>query len=608
MTAISATYMGVSLHRPPRKNSRTDLSKGRMWRLFQTTEGYSGMAAVDWMREALLTLDTVPDLPSDADGMQGSMVPVMRSKVWQGIMQNAGGPLFVATGNARAQVALNPNNLHYAYAADYERHESNVAELIDLPEFKGSVLKSLKALCRSASRERLEFYPSPDPRQLYKLMIKIVLIRQLSESPYMAAQYREMLRYGAQQAAFRTGVVSDARSALLTLIDATAKNHNVKVDAQNKSDRDAAKLMIDQENKSRDAAAAAEAARKRDEARRKQSEIDMQIATNTSVKLAADMRAVIQKLATAKLERTDADRSYAEAQTYSQAVVKSQDQAIWERNATESARKRYMASRDLAAELSKQVATVRQKMEQNVAELEAQRALAESASESNRTQLTSVMNQASTASANLEKLKIAQEELRSAYNELVTRKSDADFQADADRRELGRILAQIKELSGDYDDPNGALIKMQSSLTQIADNITRYDDKTKANMLRDAKNKVCLAKSAAPVPAASSTGVGAAATGTAEVATPKWNEEDGQRYTFTHNKFQKFSDKLHEHDSAKMCFDACKADTNCWIMAHYKPEKKGVDEKQGECWFGDETASKNFTKKGDGRSFSAHKR
>lgn len=593
-----------------------------MWRLFRTTEGYSSMAAADWMRDTLLTLGTVPDLPSDADGMQGSMVPVMRSKVWQGLMQNAGGPLFMATGNAQAQVALNPANLHYAYAADYERHEANVAELIDLPEFKGSVLKSLKILCRSASRERLEFYPSPDARQLYKLMIKIVLIRQLSESPYMAAQYREMLRYGAQQAAFRTGVVTDARSALLILIDATAKNHNVKVDAQNKSDREAAKLMIDQETKSRDAAAAAEIARKREESRRKQSDIDMQIATNTSAKLAADIRMVVQRLTTAKLERTEADRKYAEAQTYSQSVSKTQEQAIWERNATENAQKRYMASRDLAAELGTQVAVVRERMQKNIAELDAQRTIAESTTTSYRGQVAGVLAQASSASANVEKLKNAQQELRSAYNELLTRKTDADFQADADRRELGRILAQIKELSGEYDDPNGELIKMQSSLSTITDNVTRYDDQTKADLLRDVKNKACLAKSpaAAALPAAAGAATGApgvvpAGASTVPLsslapvaATPQWNEEDGQRYTFKHYKFQNFSDKLHEHDSATLCLDACKKDSNCWIMTHYKPEKKGLDEKQGECWFGDQTASTNYTKIGNGRAFGAYKR
>jgi hypothetical protein len=157
---------------------------------------------------------------------------------------------------------------------------------------------------------------------------------------------------------------------------------------------------------------------------------------------------------------------------------------------------------------------------------------------------------------------------------------------------------------------------MQSSLSQITDNITRFDDQTKADLMRDVKNKACLAQPApadapgAPrglVPEPASAAVPAAA-GAPAGAAPQWNEEDGQRYIFKDYKKHNLDRDDDEHKSARRCLDICKADSNCWIMTHYKPEKKAGIAKQGECWLGDQTASNNFRKEGNGRAFGAYKK
>jgi Endoplasmic reticulum vesicle transporter len=96
---------------------------------------------------------------------------------------------------------------------------------------------------------------------------------------------------------------------------------------------------------------------------------------------------------------------------------------------------------------------------------------------------------------------------------------------------------------------------------------------------------------------------------TVPLPVPKaWFKEDGQLYSFNVYKQVDLDRDDSEDKSAARCMEACEKDPKCFIMSHYKPEKTMSTPKQGQCKMGDETASRSFTKKGDGRSFSAVKR
>ena len=571
-----------------------------------------------WMRDALMSLGRVPDLPSDADGMRGSMVPIMSSKVWNGIMMGGSGPLFVQSteSDSVAQVTLNPRNMHYVYMADYQRHEDNVAEILDLPELKGSMEKSLRVLCRTVSRDRFEFYTRPDPATLYKFMVKIVLLRQMTEGPYLAAQYREMLRYGAQQAAFRTGVIVDARTALMQLIDATAENHNEKVDAQNASDRKAAQLMAEQERRSREAAAKAKTERENQEERRFKADLSYQEALNMSAQLAADIFDIEDQMKEALNAKDAANRAYEEAKGLRKTSEKTQEQLALERKATEKARSKYNASAAKAAGLEEQVQTAKDLLEDNIADLDDEIARLNGLRDAALQDNADTLEAAEDAEENIARLTTTQNQLVDLLSELTTRRDDAIYARDADFRELTRIENQIKLLTGEATDPSGVLNSKKTKIKELNNNVTRFGTQTETALSRDVKNRTCL-KNAKPLPTASDSALlasaaPAVATGAAPVAepvaAPQWIEEDQQRYTFKDYRKQNFSDKLDEHASAKMCLDGCKADPGCWIMTHNKPEKKNGNAQQGECWFGDQDASNNFTKKADGRAFGAFRK
>lgn len=89
---------------------------------------------------------------------------------------------------------------------------------------------------------------------------------------------------------------------------------------------------------------------------------------------------------------------------------------------------------------------------------------------------------------------------------------------------------------------------------------------------------------------------------------PAWFEEDGQRYNFVSYKETKLDRDDDEHKSAARCLAICKADPECWIMSHYKPERKMSTNQQGICNLGTEGSSLGHIRNGDGRSFSAIKK
>jgi len=212
-------------------------------------EGYSDSTATDWMRASLLSLGRAPNLPLDLDGdcFVGTMVPVQQTKVWTGLIQAAGGPLFApnVNGQGDGDVILNPANAYYPYMASYATYESAVADALDLPQLKGSIAGSLARLTRNnRTATTFTFAKDPDPKQLYKLLIKIVLLRQMTESPYLAQQYRDMLRYTAQLSAYRRDIAVDSGAVLRQLLDATATDVG-KMNATHSASQALAKSVAD---------------------------------------------------------------------------------------------------------------------------------------------------------------------------------------------------------------------------------------------------------------------------------------------------------------------------------------------------------------------------
>lgn len=453
-------------------------------------ERYQNLAAPQWMRQALLSLTNVPDLPTSDNEMQGEMVPVMRSRVWKHLIESP--PLFVNRGASRAETHLYQGSMYYPYVIKYETYETAVAEALDLPSFKGSIARSLQTLTRAREPHRFLFFDRPDPIALYKLLIKIVFIRLLTESPYMAAQYREMLRYGAQQSAFRKGVVADARAALLALLDATAGDHNKKVDAQNKSDRAAAEAVLKAEVQATKDAAAAAQARVRAEAARRAADKSLADSLGISQQLTNELDTLRGEIQDASRRRTEADRELEAAKLFrTTRVEKSREQAEWERKDRDRALKSFQVSDSMNNAFPLQIADLERRLSDNIgklmqAENEARAREADALGKSGE-----AVNRYKAAKASVAFLTAEQGHLRESIKKLNDTANALAIQTDADRRDASTISTALSGL-GDTDP--STLSKMRNQLEEIQFNTKNYMDQRDAALERKAKNEACLAR------------------------------------------------------------------------------------------------------------------
>ena len=452
-------------------------------------ERYENAAAPQWMRQALLSLTKVPDLPTSAEEMLGAMVPVMSSRVWTHLIESP--PLFVNRGASRAETHLYQGSMYYPYMLRYETYEAAVAEALDLPSFKGSIARSLQVLTRAREPHRFLFYDRPDPIALYKLLIKIVFVRMLTESPYMAAQYREMLRYGAQQSAFRKGVVTDARAALLALLDATAGDHNRKADAQNRSDRAAADAVLRAEVKATNDAAAAAQARVRAEAARRVADKSLADSLGVSKQLTDDLDSLRGQIQDASRRRSDADRELDDAKLFrTSRVEKSREQAEWERRDRDRALKSFQTADSMNNALPLQIADLERRLSDNIgklmqAENEARAREAEALGRSG-----DAVDRYKAAKASVAFLTDEQVRLRESIKALNDTAQALAVQTDADRRDASTIGTALAGLGN--TDPS-ALSRVRSQLDEIQFNTRSYLDQRDAALARKAKNEACLA-------------------------------------------------------------------------------------------------------------------
>jgi hypothetical protein len=453
-------------------------------------ECYQNLAAPQWMRQALLSLTKVPDLPTSDNEMLGEMVPVMTSRVWKHLIESP--PLFVNKGASRAETHLYEGSMYYPYMIKYETYEAAVAEALDLPSFKGSVDRSLKILTRAREPHRFLFLDRPDPIALYKLLIKIVFIRLLTESPYMAAQYREMLRYGAQQSAFRKGVVSDARAALLALLDATAVDHNRKADAQNKSDRAAADAVLKAELKATEDAAKAAQARVKAEAARKAADKSLADSLGVSKQLNDELDALRGQVQTASRRRSEADRELDAAKLFrTTRVEKSREQAEWERKDRDRALKSFQTSDSMANALPLQIADLERRLSDNIGKLMQAENEARARESSALGKSGQELDRYKAAKAAVAFLTAEQVNIRDAIKKLNDTIYALSTQTDSDRRDAGTISTALAGLGP--VDPS-ALTSMKTQLEQIQFNTKNYLDKRDAALERKAKNEACLAR------------------------------------------------------------------------------------------------------------------
>lgn len=453
-------------------------------------ECYQNLAAPQWMRQALLSLTNVPDLPTSADDILGEMVPVMTSRVWKHLIESP--PLFVNKGASRAETHLHQGSMYYPYMLKYETYEAAVAEALDLPSFKGSIGRSLQILTRAREPHRFLFLDRPDPVALYKLLIKIVFIRLLTESPYMAAQYREMLRYGAQQSAFRKGVIMDARAALLALLDATAVDHNRKADAQNKSDRAAADTVMKAEVKATKDAAAAAQARVKAEAARKAADRSLTDSLGVSKQLNDELDALRGQVQDASRRRSEADRELDAAKLFrTTRVEKSREQAEWERRDRDRALKSFQTADSMNNALPLQIADLERRLSDNIgklmeAENDARAREAEALGKSGQ-----AMDRYKSAKAAVAFLTAEQVSIRTAIKNLNDSAYALSVQTDADRRDAGTIGTALAGL-GNVDP--AALTTMRNQLQEIQLNTKNYLDRRNAALERKSRNEACLAR------------------------------------------------------------------------------------------------------------------
>lgn len=453
-------------------------------------ERYQNLAAPQWMRQALLSLTNVPDLPTADNEMQGEMVPVMSSRVWKHLIESP--PLFVNKGASRSETHLYQGSMYYPYMIKYETHEAAVAEALDLPSFKGSIARSLSVLTRAREPHRFLFFDRPDPIALYKLLIKIVFIRLLTESPYMAAQYREMLRYGAQQSAFRKGVISDARAALLALLDATAGDHNRKADAQNKSDRAAADKVLQEEVQATKAAAAAAQARFKAEADRKAADKSLADSLEVSTQLTNELDTLRGEIQNATRRRTDADRDLDAAKLFrTTRVDKSIEQVGWERKDRDRALKSFQMSDSMNNALPLQIADLEYRLSINIGKL------MEAENEARARESTALgksgeaAERYKAAKASVAFLTEEQRKLRESIKNLTNANNALAIQTEGDRRDASTISTALSGLGN--TDPS-TLTQMKSQLEEIKFNTQKYLDQRDAALERKAKNEACLAR------------------------------------------------------------------------------------------------------------------
>jgi hypothetical protein len=458
--------------------------------------GYERLEAPQWMRQALQSLTNVPDLPSSEDGMTGSMVPVIHSRVWRNLVANV--PLFVARGESRGEVALNAGSMYYAYVLDYPKYEASVAEALDLPSFKGTIDRSYAILLAARERDRFLFVERPDPVALYKYLIKVVLIRLLTESPYLAAQYREMLRYGAQQSAFRKGVVVSARQALLALLDATAADHDRKVDVQNKSDRAAATAALQAEIRAKQAAADAAQRRSLAHARKTEGERLMAASVETSNQLNAALVGLKSDIMDASNNRLLADHELEEAKLFrTSRVDKSREQARYEQQMLDRSRASFQAAESLSSSLQLSLSDLQAQLDANAEKLRT----AEREARDNAAATRARMQSKSAAMKRVSELQEERTRLLGAIADLNMLSRNLAHQTAEDNRESARLAAAIKGMGGDADLP--ALHALKTQMDEITANVKQYDARAADTLQRKAKNESCLAGIVAAEAAAS---------------------------------------------------------------------------------------------------------
>jgi hypothetical protein len=451
---------------------------------------YNDSTAPQWMRQALLSLTKVPDLPTSDNEMMGEMVPVMSSRVWRHLIESP--PLFVSKGASRSETHLYQGSMYYPYMIKYDTYEAAVAEALDLPSFKGSIARSLRVLTRAREPHRFLFLDRPDPIALYKLLIKIVFVRLLTESPYMAAQYREMLRYGAQQSAFRKGVVTDARAALLALLDATAGDHNRKADAQNKSDRAAADAVLKAEVRATKDAAAAAQARVKAEAARKAADKSLADSLQVSKQLTNELDVLRGEIQNASRRRTEADMELDSAKLFrTTRVEKSREQVEWERKDRDRALKSFQTSDSMNNALPLQIADLERRLSNNIGKLMQAENEARARESDALGKSGDAMNRYQAAKAAVAFLTDEQGRLRDSIKKLNDSAYALSIQTDADRRDAGTIGTALAGL-GNTD--MTMLTKMKSQLDEIQFNTRNYLDQRDAALARKAKNEACLAR------------------------------------------------------------------------------------------------------------------
>jgi hypothetical protein len=148
-------------------------------------EPFSHDTGADWLREALLSLENVPELSVVDATPSARMVPVRESTVWREMLSTRGDALFVeapSTAN-RSQLVVNRSHPHAEYVISFDSKARALGA-------SGRSLRDLTrgVLTRAPESDTLEFRHAPDARSLYVFLQNVALLKLGEENPGLFAE------------------------------------------------------------------------------------------------------------------------------------------------------------------------------------------------------------------------------------------------------------------------------------------------------------------------------------------------------------------------------------------------------------------------------------
>jgi predicted nucleic acid-binding Zn-ribbon protein len=449
------------------------------WSWSTLLEQYQSDTAVDWIKSALRGLDYVPDFPTSDDSMAGAVVPMARSRVWVWLVEGPNGPLFLPVGESRSQVVLNKANVHHEYMMRYEHYERIVAEALDLPTFVGSITESLASLLvEPPGNDGTTFVFDYDyvvsasgGLELYKVFYKVMLMRMLTESPYMMTQYREMLRHAMQQRQYRNDSLTDSRGSLWNLITSVSADHNAKVVYQNdmatQEISKANQKLADVRRRQADSENEYNSAKQRRESA--SNELNEYTKQGTALKVAMGQLQLDMSAAQGRRGLAESDFEFQKGRV--PAVTEKERQVAKRRNEVDALQEQLTNYQTSAETLSVSVSILKSEIEGQIASIYAKRDGHRSSREGIQSEIAAIKGAIATFNSDIPPLESTAYNITSQLSELNSSKKRFTDDAYERRSDAQAIDGQIKNLGGPFEDVKYTLAMAKAGLETLRSNI-----------------------------------------------------------------------------------------------------------------------------------------